>query len=310
MTRFEKITGKKNTGDVGELKGLLAASRAAGVTTAIIRIPVYLMAIDSRYQTPIRTERELDYLTNHWNPKKLLPLIGVPHDEEGLIYLVDGNGRWIASQLVDPKKYTSLEVMVILDAPEDPEARLAMEAEAYAFQNKNVALLTPIEKHGAMKVLGDRGVYVIDELKEKYGFRFVREKGARAQSVVGSYTRLLRIAKAPSGKECLEYIFEICKVAGFNKKANGYATYMINALKDLWVWYPEDRERVADFIAPKLRGYAPGVFRTQAVAKYPMLNPEAACSLYIEDLVVEGTGLQHSRTLSDKNKVMPIQRAS
>lgn len=310
MTRFEKITGIKNAGDIGELKGLLAASRAAGLTVAIVRIPVYLLAIDTRYQTPIRTERDLDYLTIKWDERKLLPLTGVPHDEEGLVYLTDGSGRWIASQLVDPEKYQALDVMVILNAPQDPEARLIMEAELYAYQNRDVALLKPIEKHGAMKVLGSKAPYIIDEMKEKYGFTFKQEKGNRSPSVIGSYTDILKIAKQSYGEECLDYVFNICKGAGFNKKPNGYSRYILNSIRDMWIWYPENRKNISEYLEKRLRGYAPIIFKTQAQAKYPMLNYEAACSLYIEDLVVEGLGLEHSRIINEKNKVMPIQKAS
>ena len=45
-----KVNKANGTGDIGELRGLLAASKAAGLKTAIIRIPVRLFAIDGRYQ--------------------------------------------------------------------------------------------------------------------------------------------------------------------------------------------------------------------------------------------------------------------
>ena len=48
-----------NIANVGELKGLLAASRSMGMTVVILKIPVRLFAIDPRYQTPNRTERDL-----------------------------------------------------------------------------------------------------------------------------------------------------------------------------------------------------------------------------------------------------------
>ena len=80
-----------NIANVGELKGLLAASRSMGMTVVILKIPVRLFVIDPRYQTPNRTERDLNYLIRNWDERKLLPLIGVPHDEEGLMYIVDGS---------------------------------------------------------------------------------------------------------------------------------------------------------------------------------------------------------------------------
>ena len=115
---FEEVTGRENKGNVGELKGLLKAAIDAKMNAVIVSIPVELLEIDESYQTPERTARSLSYLTNHWDDNKLLPLSGVPHFEEGKIYLFDGFGRWIGSQMIpNPKK--DLQVMVILNAPSE-----------------------------------------------------------------------------------------------------------------------------------------------------------------------------------------------
>lgn len=79
-----------NVSNVSELRGLLSAARSTGEPVAIIKIPARLMAIDKRYQTELRTERDLGYLINNWDERKLLPLTVVPHDEEGLVYITDG----------------------------------------------------------------------------------------------------------------------------------------------------------------------------------------------------------------------------
>ena len=76
---FEVISGKKNKGDKGLLKGLTKMYRDAKYSVAIIPIPVELLEIDTRYQTEVRTDRSLMYLVNNWDENKLLPLIGVPH---------------------------------------------------------------------------------------------------------------------------------------------------------------------------------------------------------------------------------------
>ena len=97
---FEEVTGKENKGNKGELKGLLKAAVDAKMNAVIISIPVELLDIDESYQTPERTARSLNYLVGNWDDNKLLPLAGVPHWEEGKVYLFDGFGRWIASQLI------------------------------------------------------------------------------------------------------------------------------------------------------------------------------------------------------------------
>lgn len=60
---FEVISGKKNKGDKGLLKGLTKMYRDAKYSVAIIPIPVELLEIDTRYQTEVRTDRSLMYLT-------------------------------------------------------------------------------------------------------------------------------------------------------------------------------------------------------------------------------------------------------
>ena len=109
---FEVVTGRKSKGSVDKLEGLTKAYTDMHEDIAIIRIPVELMEVDSRYQTDERTERDLKYLTNNWDERKLMPLLGVPHWEEGKVYIVDGYGRWIASQIVDKDKYKDLKVQL------------------------------------------------------------------------------------------------------------------------------------------------------------------------------------------------------
>lgn len=94
---FEMISGKKNKGNKSLLEGLTKMYRDAGYKTAIVSVPVEIMEIDTRYQTEVRTERDLRYLIDNWNENKLLPLIGVPHWETGEVFLVDGYGRWVSS---------------------------------------------------------------------------------------------------------------------------------------------------------------------------------------------------------------------
>lgn len=111
---FKEVTGKENKGNVSELKGLLKAAVDAKMNAVIVRIPVELLEIDESYQIPERTARSLEYLTKNWDDNKLLPLSGVPHWEEGKVYLFDGFGRWIGSQLIKNPK-DDLQVMVILN---------------------------------------------------------------------------------------------------------------------------------------------------------------------------------------------------
>ncbi len=54
---FEVVTGRKSKGSVDKLEGLTKMYADLGEEIAIIKIPVELMEIDTRYQTEERTER-------------------------------------------------------------------------------------------------------------------------------------------------------------------------------------------------------------------------------------------------------------
>ena len=305
---FEVITGRKTKGDKSLLNGLTKMYRDAGCRVAIIPIPVELLEIDPLYQTDIRTERDLRYLTENWDENKLLPLVGVPHWEEGKIYLVDGFGRWIASQFIDKEKYKELLVMVILTAPENKEDRLRFEAEMYAFQNAQVAKMTPLQKHGAMLILHDKPTETLEKLKTQYGFEYRATKGNRDASVLGSYASTLNICKIDEGK-CATYVFDICTNAGFDRKSNGYATYIMKGLADIYKLYANNRQDTKKMLSDFLRTVTPTILKSNAVTKYPMLDFRSALSLYLEDIVVYNLGLKQSREISG-TKLVPIKKAT
>ena len=63
---FEKVSGRKTKGDRSLLHGLTKIYTDADYNVAIISMPVDILEIDSRYQTEVRTERDLRYLTSDW----------------------------------------------------------------------------------------------------------------------------------------------------------------------------------------------------------------------------------------------------
>ena len=290
--------------NVSELRGLLAESKRNNLEVAIIKIPARLLAIDESYQTPLRTERDLGYLINNWDERKLLPLIVVPHEEVGLCYITDGQGRWKASQFINEIRYEYLTCLVILNAPKDPTERRKFEAEQYVYQNKNVAKITPLQKHGGLRILGDPAVRGLDKMKDKYRFTYTYTKGQRDHGVLGSYTEALSICKT-RGIDCLDYIFDICTKSGFDRKCNGYSSYVLRMLRDMWTLYANNRYNTKEFLSSYLRNYEPNTFKAKAVSKYPMLDNKAACSLYVEDLIVENLGLKQSREISG-TRLIPI----
>lgn len=301
---FKEVTGKENKGNVSELKGLLKAAVDAGMNAVIVRIPVELLEIDESYQIPERTERSLSYLVNNWDDNKLLPLAGVPHWEEGKIYLFDGFGRWIGSQLIaDPK--SDLQVMVILNAPNDPIERRIYEAKMYAFQNASVARMTALQRRGAMLLMHDKATETLEKMRQKYGFVYVANKGNRVASVIGSYTEALAICK--QGEDIADFIFRICKKAGFDRKANGYSTYVMRALRDMYKLYPDNRDDVEKAMVKYLRKVEPVFLKSEAVVQYPLLDFKIACSLFMEDIVVRELNAKHRRTVENGKVTFILQ---
>ena len=306
--KFEELTGRKNEGNVGELRGLLKDAVDRGVPNEIISVPVELLDIDTNYQIEARTDRSLNYLVSHWDENKLQPVQGVPHWEEGKIYLFDGYGRWIASQMIqNPKK--DLRVMVVLNAPSDPEEREKYEAEMYAYQNKDVARMTAPQTHGARLIMHDKATETLEQMIQKYGFEYVLNKGNRSASVLGSYTEALDICK--QSKEMADYIFDICKKSGFDRKQNGYSTYVMRALKDVYKFYPLHRMENAEILVKYLRGISPLYLKSNAVTKYPLLDFKIATSLFMEDILVEKAKRKHVRKTEGKHVFMiqpePVQ---
>ena len=301
LTDYQKKNMKEN---VGNMKGLLAESKYKELTRAILRIPVKLLTIDERYQTPIRTERSMSYLVDNWDEHKLLPLTVVPHEEEGVFAIVDGYGRLTASQKVDAEKYKELECLVILDAPKDPKERLRFEADEYAFQNVNVAKLRPLHKHGAMQVKRNKQVLDLDKLKAKYGFEYVADKGGRSAETLGSYTDCLAILKS-YGYECMDWIFNIIQKTGFERMPNGYNSAVVRGLRDIYNLYGDNRKEISQYYCKTLRGMTPILLSSNARTMYPILDYRTAVSMYLEDMIV--TNLNYEPKRKYKNgKAIPI----
>ena len=302
----------KNIGNVDTLKGMFMEEIRSGKLRTLKDIPVELLTIDTTYQTPVRTKRDMGYLVNNWSERKLLPLVVVPHFETGLCYVVDGWGRANASQIIDSrnevKRYECLCCLVLLDAPEDATERRKFEAEEYAFQNRNVAKMRAIHKHGAMEVLGNAAVLKLDEMQKKYGFNYVSTQGYRGGGVLGSYTDALNLCKE-SMEDCAEYVFDLCRDTGFANMANGYSRYVFRAFRDAWRLYPEYRNGTKKYLVSFLRGTTPQQMKADAVHKYPKLDLTAACSLYLEDILIEHFAFDRIR--EEKNgKVVFVNKES
>ena len=76
-------------------------------------------------------------------------------------------------------------------------------------------------------------------------------------------------------------------------------------IKDMYVFYPEKRNEIADVLSEYLRPITPNEFKAEAMVKYPKLDFRSAISLYAEDVVVAELNLKHAREIVD-GKVIKV----
>lgn len=251
--------------------------------TASASIPLSCLYVDERYQG-MRRHSQLSRLEANFDLRKLAPITVVPHYEEHRFAIVDGQGR---SRVAPKKGLDHLFATILMDAPENPDERLKFEASYFIGQDSEMEVVKPLEKHLARVIIGDPAAIAVDSLLKKYEIRLVSNQGRRAASVLGSYTDAYIIAKN-RGDKCLEFIFSIVKNAGWNHESNGYSTFVMRALRDVWIEHPDDRLAMQRYLSDYFRQITPTIFNSNAKFNYPNRDSRMACSLYVEDLVCNG----------------------
>ncbi len=285
---------------VANIKPLMTVGKGKSqrAITGSAVVPLSCCFVDSRYQG-MRTHKHLNRLKNKWDERKLTPIILVPHPEEYRFAVVDGQGRC----LVAPEKgMDRLNAIILMDAPDDLDERLKFEAEYFIGQDSEVENVKPLEKHLSRVIIGDSAAVSLDKLLNKYGIKFVATKGNREESVLGSYTDTYSIVKV-HGEKCLDFIFSIIDNAGWNKETNGYATFVMRALREVWIAHPNDRKEIHRYLSKELRQIDPALFSAEAKSKYPKRDHRVSCVLYVEDLVCDGLGIEKKIYVENGKKV-------
>ena len=260
-------------------------------------VPLSLCYVNEQYQG-MREHNKIQKLEKNWDIRKLTPIVLVPHYEECRLAVVDGGGRCF----VAPRKgLDRLNAIILMDAPEDPEERLKFEAEYFIGQDSEVENVKPIEKHLARVIIGDKAATTLDGLLKKYDIKFVSKRGNREESILGSYTDTYSIARV-HGEKCLDFIFSVIANAGWNKETNGYATYIMRSLKEVWVAHPNYRKEMHKYLSKELRQIDPGLFSSCARTEYPKRDHRMSCVLYMEDLVCDGLGIEKKIYVENNKK--------
>lgn len=243
-------------------------------------IPEDMLDTDEDFQrVETRDSNKIRKLAASWDPNQMDPLTVVPHPETGTFSVVDGFGRLSAARILG---LTHLECHVITNAPEDLGERKQFEANIYLHQIDNVERLKPTQMHNARVLTGDRNAVILDSALKHYKCSIVSEKGARKPGQLGSYTRAYTIARN-YGEAGLRFVFEACKIAGYDIESNGYNSNVFTALSRIYGAYGNVLEVVGNY----MRTMKPEILKSKSVAKYPERSPEIAVTLFIQDKVIE-----------------------
>lgn len=276
--------------------------RSQRTITGSVVAPLSLLYVDERYQG-LRTHKQLAKLDKNFDIRKLAPIVIVLHPEEYRCAIVDGQGRY----LVAPNHgMDALNAIVLMDAPDDPEERLKFEAEYFIGQDSEVERVKPLEKHLSRVIIGDKPAVLLEKMFKKYGIRYVSTQGNRGESVLGSYTDTYAIAKQ-HGEKCLEFIFGIIQNAGWDNESNGYATFVMRALRDAWIAHPADRRKIHTYLSKNLREIDPSLLSSQARSKYPKRDTRSGCTLLVEDMICDDLGIERRLYFDDKKNCKIIK---
>lgn len=265
-----------------------SVSKSGRKSIGIVAIDLSLLYVDMRYQK-LRKHKKIKKLIDNWDERKLSPIIVVPHKEECRFAVVDGQGRMIAAKELG---YESLQAIVLLDAPEDDYHRVRFEAEIFISQNTETEIVKELEKHPARVLIEDPAAIALENMFEKYNITYTDTRGCREKGVLGSYPTTYQIAGS-HGEACLDFIFSIVHNAGWNLEANGYATFVTESLKDVWVNHPRtsDRQKIHKFLSYALKEDTPTGFSCDARSRYKARDTKKACSLFLEDILHDNLDL-------------------
>ena len=260
-------------------------------TKACAVIPRELMSVDPAYQRlETRNHRKIKAMHDNFDHMIMDALLVVPHPEESTFSIVDGYGRFIASEGILDK----LECVVITSAPSDPDERRHFEASIFTRQSLYTEKVTPLQMHKANLILGEPNAVALQEVVDEYNLSIAEDKGVRKPGTIGSYTSAYRIIKA-KGKIAYESIISTCCKAGYNLSGDGLCDKIIRNLYKIYCFYG-DIGLVK--VLPIMRGTEPSTLKAKGIAAYPE-RVELSLALYLQDYLVS---LSEPKQFNEKGK--------
>ena len=247
-------------------------------TKACAVIPRELMSVDPAYQRlETRNHRKIKAMHDNFDHMIMDALLVVPHPEESTFSIVDGYGRFIASEGILDK----LECVVITSAPSDPDERRHFEASIFTRQSLYTEKVTPLQMHKANLILGEPNAVALQAVLDRHKLSIAEGKGARRPGTIGSYSSAYRIIKA-KGKTAYESIISTCCKAGYNLSGDGLCDKIIMSLYKIYSFYGDIGLAK---VLPIMREIPPSTLKAEGIAAYPK-RVGLSLALYMQDYLV------------------------
>ena len=247
-------------------------------TKACAVIPRELMSVDPAYQRlETRNHRKIKAMHDNFDHMIMDALLVVPHPEECTFSIVDGYGRFIASEGILDK----LECVVITSAPEDPDERRCFEASIFTRQSLYTEKVTPLQMHKANLILGEQNAVALQAVLDRHKLSIAEDKGARKPGTIGSYSSAYKIIKA-KGKTAYESIISTCCKAGYNLSGDGLCDKIIMSLYKIYSFYGDIGLAK---VLPIMRETPPSTLKAEGIAAYPK-RVGLSLALYMQDYLV------------------------
>jgi hypothetical protein len=196
--------------------------------------------VDPFVQRDPPTPFQITKLGKNWNRQQVGVLVGSLRDD-GIIYLIDGQLRWLTAVDVDPDIQFLVEVHRGLTVQDEISLFLALNRDR-----------RPVTRYDALIKSINRGEPPYDRLKEILDARGVHIRRAsgpmRSKNVITAASIVDNIVRWPEGPDIFEYVMDVIIETWPNDEARFNGAIIMGVAKVVQLAqaqrYPLDRERL------------------------------------------------------------------
>ncbi len=236
-------------------------------------IPVDLLSVPATYQRPQHGhEKEI---AKQWNKKKAGALVVSYRD--GQLYVIDGQHRLIAARMVGEQ---SMPCQIYEGLSEADEALI------FGKQDENKIKLRTIEKIYALFVGGDAKAIKLKQICDDYGVVLFPQDSKETKPMLTGL-RVTLTALNAYGEDCVKWIFDTIKKSGWHLVPGAYCEADINSLRNLYVAYRNEIDRVQDVVVNIYRRTNYDHIQSLATVQYPARTKIASLTALLEAAVEE-----------------------